>query len=112
MKLLRGCKITARGSLDQFDHRSRNQIANDRDHAFGTNAHHRQGQRVVTRQDGQVRRANDRRTLIQLAGRFLDHRDSGNIGQSLNRFDFDLFAGASWDVVDADGNVQRLRRSP
>ena len=73
--------------------------------SFGADAHHRQRQRIVAAQYSQVGRSDDRGTLIQFAGRFLDHRDARNVGQSLDRFNVDLFASSPRNVVDTDRYV-------
>ena len=93
---------------DQGDHVLGHDVAHDRDHAAAADRHQRQRQAVVAAEDGQVGGGDDLRGLVHRAGGLLDHGDVGQLGHADDGLRLDVLAGAAGDVVDADGDVDRL----
>ena len=68
---------------------------------MGSDAHHRQGQRVIAAEDRQVRCVEDLGALIERASGFLDHRDVRNFRKLGNRLGLDVLGRTARNVVDA-----------
>ena len=102
-----GCQdeISFQSRLDHRQQIAWNNIASHRNDPLGSDAHHRQGQRVIAAEDRQVRCVEDLRALIERSGGFLDHRDVRNFRKLGDRLGLDVLGRTARDVVDTVGDA-------